>query len=241
VPQAVAQPLHARAARAQRQWRGAAARRSPQQHVVAEPAAREVADADFALRAAEVDLRMLGIEACEHQLVGESLVVDDVQHRRPVEQPQLRERAALRQAFQPGAQRLRARILAARHVRDAPEREQFAECLVRIRLRGIPRQQLGEIRRRGGFRFGCGRGGHRRRRGRGLHEKARHEQRDTGDGDGGHRGAGGPGHPHRMKIPAEHFAGRAAHHAGAHHVAVFGEGAQQRAVADDVHQPRHAA
>ena len=57
-PQAVAQPLHARVARAERQRLRAAGGGTPQQHVVAEPAARQIADADLALRAAEVDLRV---------------------------------------------------------------------------------------------------------------------------------------------------------------------------------------
>ena len=46
---------------------------SPQQDVVAEPAARQIAYADLALRAAEVDLRVLVIETGEHQLVRAAL------------------------------------------------------------------------------------------------------------------------------------------------------------------------
>ena len=58
--------------------------------------------------------------------------VDDVEHRGPVEQPQLRQRAALRQAFEPGLQRLAAGIDAARDIAQAPEREQLVECVVGI-------------------------------------------------------------------------------------------------------------
>ena len=64
----------------------------------------------FALRAAEVDLRVFVVESGEHELVRAPVGVDDVEHRRPVEQPQLRQRAALRQAFEPGLQRLAAGI-----------------------------------------------------------------------------------------------------------------------------------
>src|SRR5688572_4942749 len=56
-PQAFAQPAYARVLGAERERLRASRRGSPEDDVVAEPAAREVADADFALRATEVHLR----------------------------------------------------------------------------------------------------------------------------------------------------------------------------------------
>ena len=168
--QAVAQPAHARVARAQRQRLRAAGGRPPQQHVVAEPAARQIADADLALRAAQVHLRVFVVEAGEHDLVRAAGGVDDVEHRGAVEQPQLRQRAALRQAFEPGLQRLAAGIDAAGDVAQAPQREQLVEGVVRIGLGGVLRLTTCRGRRR--------RGG--RRRGRGRRRRGGHAARARG-------------------------------------------------------------
>src|SRR5688572_17929692 len=108
--QAVAQPLHARVTRSQRQRLRAAAAWTPQQYVVAKPAAGQVADADLALRATQIDLRVFVIQAGQHQLMRLAAGVDDVEHRRAIEQAQLRERAALGQALESGTQRLGAGI-----------------------------------------------------------------------------------------------------------------------------------
>ena len=83
--QAVAQPAHARITRAQRERLRAAGGRPPQKHIVTEPASREIADADLALRAAQVHLRVFVVETGEHDLVSMPGGVDDIEHRGAVE------------------------------------------------------------------------------------------------------------------------------------------------------------
>ena len=159
--------LHARVARAERERLRAAGGRPPQQHVVAEPAARQVADADLALRAAEVHLRVFVVEPGEHELVRAARGIDDVEHRGPIEQAQLRERAALRQALESRLQRLAAGIDAAGDITQAPQREQLVEGVVRVGLGRRTAPAAGRGRGGGaGFGAGAGAGAAATRRGR---------------------------------------------------------------------------
>jgi hypothetical protein len=111
--QTFAQPAYPRIAGADGERLGTAGGGPPQQHVIAEPAARQIADADFALRAAQVHSGVLVVEPGKHQLMRAPRGVDDIENGGPIEQPQLRKRTALRQALEPGLERLAARIDAA--------------------------------------------------------------------------------------------------------------------------------
>src|SRR6187455_89245 len=67
--QAVTQPAHSCTARSEAERLRAAGSWRPQQNVVSEPRARQIANADFALAAAEVDARLFLVEAHQHELV----------------------------------------------------------------------------------------------------------------------------------------------------------------------------
>ena len=131
--QAVAQPAHARTARSERErlraagaWRATAARsrrtrlrdRSPMPISRCAPPRSTCAFSSS---------RPASTSWCD---LPDG--VDDVEHRRAIEQPQLRQRAALRQALEPRLLRLAAGIDLAGDVAQTPEREQLVEGVVGI-------------------------------------------------------------------------------------------------------------
>src|SRR6185369_3298802 len=76
--QAVAQPAHSRTAGSEAERLRASGSRRPKQHIVSKPGAGQIADANCALRTAEIDARLLLVDTDEHELVRLAGRIDDV-------------------------------------------------------------------------------------------------------------------------------------------------------------------